>query len=68
MSKSSDILKHLQSGKPLNRYSAFRLFGHENLPTEISRFKRGGIEIKDRLVREKNAMGVMILCNEYFIP
>jgi hypothetical protein len=30
--------------------------------------RRGGIDVKDRLVREKNGLGVSILCNEYFIP
>jgi hypothetical protein len=67
MSKERAILTHLQSGQPLNKYSAYRLFGAQNLSSLVGRLKGNGVDVKDRLCKAKNAMGVETICFEYYI-
>ena len=67
MSKERAILDHLQSGKPINKFTAYRLYGYHNLSSLMARFRSKGIDVKDRLCKAKNAMGVETICFEYYM-
>ena len=67
MTQLSQIQAHLLSGQPIDKVTAYRLFGHTHVSSAISKLRKIGMEIHQRSTYQVNGMGKKVLCNEYFV-
>jgi len=67
MTQLHQIQTHLLSGQPIDKVTAYRLFGHTHVSSAISKLRKIGMEIHQRSIHQENGMGKKVLCNEYFV-
>ena len=67
MTQLHQIQAHLLSGQPIDKVTAYRLFGHTHVSSAISKLRKIGMEIHQRSTYQVNGMGKKVLCNEYFV-
>jgi hypothetical protein len=67
MNQQDSIKAHLLSGATLNLITANRLFQCVKVGTVVSRLKKQGLDVRTRPTQERNGLGELIKCNEYYV-